>query len=141
MTTKSSRLILESVEGAGLRFRAETDNGFAFVVDSGEGAVAAGPMDLLIVALGACGAMDVISILRKKRQEVTAYTVELVGQRREGHPRAYTKIEILHRLSGRHLNPAAIEDAIRLSETKYCSVQASLEPQVEITSRFEIVPA
>ncbi|MGH7725420.1 MAG: OsmC family protein [Candidatus Eiseniibacteriota bacterium] len=139
MPTKTARILLERDGGeTGLLFRAETDNGFSFVIDSGEGAVAAGPVDLLIASLGACGAMDVIGILKKKRQQVTAYAVDLVGERREEHPRAFTKIEIVHRLTGRNLSPAAIEEAIRLSDTKYCSVQASLMPQVEITSRYEI---
>ena len=85
--------------------------------------------------------MDVISILRKKRQEVTAYEVIVTGDRRPRAPRAFTRIEILHRVHGRNLKPVAIEEAIRLSDTKYCSVHASIDPAIRIESRYEIIPA
>ena len=107
------------------------------VTDSGPGTTAVSPVDLLLVALGGCGAMDVISLLRKKRQDVTAYEVFVQGERRPEHPRSFTRIEIVHRVTGRDLSPAAIADAIRLSETKYCSVQASLDHSIDIRSRFE----
>lgn len=124
--------------GTGLRFRVRAASGTESLTDSGPGMVAPSPVELLLVALGGCGAMDVISILRKKRQQVTAYQVSVQGERRAEHPRSFTRIEILHRLTGRALSPAAIEDAIRLSDTKYCSVHASLDPRIEIVSRYEI---
>jgi putative redox protein len=96
---------------------------------------------MLLIALGGCGGMDVISILRKKRQRVTAYEVAVSGERRDEHPRVFTRIEVVHRFRGHELSPAAIEDAIRLSDTKYCSVHASLRPDIEIVSRYEILPA
>jgi putative redox protein len=67
--------------------------------------------------------------------------VILSGERRAEHPRAFTRIEILHRVTGHDVSQAALEDAIRLSDTKYCSVHAMLEPHVEIVSRYEILPA
>ena len=85
--------------------------------------------------------MDVISILRKQRQQVTGYEIEVTAERREEHPRAYTRIDILHRVRGHDVSPAAVEEAIRLSDTKYCSVHAMLAPAVTMTSRFEILPA
>jgi putative redox protein len=69
---------------------------------------------------------------------VTAYEIDLVGTRREEHPRAFTAIEVVHVVTGRGLDEAAIADAIRLSDTKYCSVHATLAPGVRITSRWEI---
>jgi putative redox protein len=101
--------------------------------------VAPSPVEMLLVALGGCHAMDVIAILRKRRQRVTGYEVEVAGERRDAHPRAFTRIEILHRLRGRDLSPRAIEDAIHLSHTKYCSVQASLDPGIVVTNRYEVV--
>jgi putative redox protein len=93
----------------------------------------------LQAALGGCTAMDVISILRKKRQPVTGYEVEVVAERRlDQHPRIFTRIEIIHRVRGRGINPAAVAEAIELSDTRYCVVHAMLEPAVAISSRFEI---
>ena len=77
----------------------------------------------------------------KKRQRVTAYAVDVTGERRAEHPRSFTKIEVVHRLRGHDVSPAAVEEAIRLSDTKYCSVHFSLDPGIEMTSRYEIAPA
>jgi putative redox protein len=101
--------------------------------------VAPSPLETLIAALGGCGAMDVIGVLRKKRQRVTGYEVMVSGERREDHPRAFTRIEIVHKLRGHAIDPAAVAEAIRLSDTKYCSVHASLDPRIVMTSRYEIV--
>jgi putative redox protein len=133
-------LNLETVEGSGLRFRGRAGSGTEMVTDSGPGMVAPSPIEALLLALGGCEGMDVISILRKKRQAVTAYEVAVSGERQTEHPRRYTKIEIVHRFTGRDLNPAAIDEAIRLSATKYCSVHASLANDIEIVNRFEIQP-
>jgi putative redox protein len=134
-------LRLETVEGAGLRFRAAVAGGIGTVTDSGPGRTGPSPVELMLVALGGCGGMDVISILRKKRQRVTGYEIEVLGERCETHPRSFTRIEVVHRLRGHDLSAAAIEEAIRLSDTKYCSVHASMDPRIEIVSRFEILPA
>ena len=136
----TTTLELESVEGDGLRFKVHAASGTEMTTDSGPGARAPNPVELLLVALGGCGGMDVISILRKKRQAVTGYEVIVTGERRPQHPRAFTRIEVVHRLRGRNLKPKAIEDAIRLSDTQYCSVHASLSKEIEIVSRYEIVP-
>ena len=135
----TARLSLETVD-EGLRFGADVD-GHRYVLDSGAGAVAASPMQALLGALGGCTAMDVISILRKMRQQVKAYEVLLEGERAEEHPRVFTSIEIVHRVTGVDLNPAMIARAIELSEARYCSVHAMLAPAVKMTSRYEIVPA
>ncbi len=114
--------------------------GHAQVLDTNhERASAATPMELLLIALGSCTAVDVISILRKKRAELTDYRVEVRGQRRAEHPRSYTRMEVRHILRGRKLTEKAVAQAIELSETKYCSVAATLRPAAEIVSSYEII--
>jgi putative redox protein len=100
---------------------------------------AASPMELLLLALGSCTGVDVISILRKKRARVTGYHIEVRGERRAAHPRAYTRLEVRHVLRGHNLSAKAVAQAIRLSEEKYCSVAATLRPAAEIVSSYEIV--
>ena len=120
-------------------FVAVTPSGHAQVLETNhERASAATPMELLLLALGGCTAVDVISVLRKKRERVTSYRVEVRGERREEHPRAYTRMEVRHLLRGRNLSEKAVAQAIELSETKYCSVAATLRPGVQIVTSFEI---
>jgi len=138
--SNTAHLELESLE-QGLRFSFTAGSGQRSQLDSGEGMQAPSPTETLLAALGACHAMDVISILRKKRQRVTAYAVDVTGERRKEHPKSFTRIEVVHHLRGYDVSPAAVEEAIRLSETKYCSVHFSLDPKIEMTSRYEIVPA
>lgn len=99
------------------------------------------PMELLLVALGSCTAVDVISILKKKREEVTDYRVEVSGERRSEHPRSYSRMKVHHVVTGRGVSDKAVAQAIELSETKYCSVAATLRPTAEIVSTFEIIEA
>lgn len=97
------------------------------------------PMELLLLALGSCTAVDVISILQKKRQNVTDYRVEVSGQRRETDPRSYERMEVHHIVTGRNISRRSVEQSIKLSEEKYCSVAATLRPTVEIFSSYEII--
>src|SRR5438128_357669 len=138
MMPNTAKLTLVSVDGEGLQFAASTGSGQSTVIDSGSGMVAPSPIELLLVALATCHGMDVISILRKKRQRVTGYTIDIRGERRAEHPKAFTSIEIMHRFSGHDLSAEAIVRAIELSHDKYCSVQASLDPAIQVTNRFEI---
>jgi putative redox protein len=120
-------------------FVAITPSGHAQTIDTRhERSVAATPMELLLLALGSCTAVDVISILRKKRERVTGYHVEVRGERRAEHPRKYTRFDVRHVVSGRGVSEKAVAQAIELSETKYCSVAATLSPGAEIVSSFEI---
>jgi putative redox protein len=115
-------------------------SGHAQVLDTNhERASAASPVELLLLALGSCTAVDVISILKKKREQVTAYHVEVCGERRTEHPRSFTRMEVRHIVHGRGISEKALAQAIELSETKYCSVAATLRPTVEIISSYEIV--
>jgi len=123
-------------------FIATTPSGHAQVLDTdSKRASAASPMELLLIALGSCTAVDVVSILYKKRERVTSYEVEVRGERRDEYPRGFRTLEVHHILRGHDLSARAVETAIRLSEEKYCSVAASLRPAAEITSRFTILPA
>jgi len=120
-------------------FVAITPSGHAQTLDTRhERSAAATPMELLLIALGSCTAVDVVSILEKKRQQVTDYRVEVRGTRREEHPRKYTRFEVRHIVRGRGVSEKAVAQAIELSETKYCSVAATLSPAAEIVSSFEI---
>lgn len=138
---RSAKVTLESVEGDCSRLTVGFESGASLRLDSPSGEGGPSPVEAVLGALGGCTAMDVISILRKKRQRVVDYEVLLEGDRRQEHPRIYTRIEIVHRVRGHDLSPEAVADAIRLSDTKYCSVHAMLEGQAKIVSRFEIVPA
>jgi len=117
-----------------------TPGGRALVLDTdSQRSSAPSPVELLLVALGSCTASDVASILKKKRQHVTSYTVEVTGERRTEYPRSYTSMTVHHILTGRAISAQAVAHAIELSETKYCSVSATLKPKVEIHSTFEII--
>ncbi len=132
-------LRLETVEGRRLRFCARTGE-HSFILDSGAEAEGPSPVQAVQAALGACTGMDVISILRKKRLQVTGYEIEVLSERRmDMHPKVFTRLEVVHRVRGRGISPAAVEEAVRLSDTKYCSVHAMLEKTVHITSRIEVV--
>lgn len=120
----------------GLDFDATTSTGgTAFLSDHG---ATLRPAEVLMVGLAGCTAMDVIDILRKKRQDVTDFQVEARGEQAEEHPHRYVKIEVKYIITGRNVDPEAVQRAIELSETKYCGVAASLRPGAPITTSFEI---
>lgn len=96
------------------------------------------PLAMLLLALAGCTAMDVISILKKKKQEVSAFEIEVEGDQASEHPRVYNHITIVYKLWGKALAEEAVARAIELSETKYCSVAGMLRQSAEIRYRFEI---
>jgi putative redox protein len=117
-----------------------TPSGHAQTVETdSERGTAATPMELLLLALGGCTGVDVISILKKKRQRVTDYRIEVSGERREEHPRSFTRLMVKHIVRGHSLSQQAVAQAIELSETKYCSVAATLRGSAEIISSYEII--
>ena len=123
----------------GETFVAESQSGHALVTSfAHDNVTAATPMELLLIALGGCTGADVVGILEKKRQPVTSYDIEVRAERRAEHPRVYTRIEVIHHIRGRGVDPRAVAHAIELSETKYCSVSAMLGAAAEITMRHEI---
>ena len=130
-------LRLHSAEGDALRFDAAFPTG-TLVIDSATTPVAPNPVQALLASIAACEGMDVISLLRKKRQKVTAYEIRMSGERAPDHPRRFTAIELVHEVTGHGVQRAAVEDSLRLSLEKYCSVYHSLRPDITFTHRIEI---
>jgi putative redox protein len=95
-------------------------------------------MEMLLLGLAGCTGMDVVSILKKKRQDLQAFKIRVRGKRAEQHPRVYTLIEVTYLLWGENLDAKAVERAIELSEKKYCSASAMLNAVAEIRSSYEI---
>ena len=115
-------------------------SGRAQVIDTkGERRAAPSPLEMLLVSVAACTAADVISILLKKRQDVRDYVVEVVGDRVDEHPRKFVGFHVHHIVHGRSVSEKAVADAIELSDTKYCSVAATVRPTATITTSYEIV--
>ena len=104
------------------------------------GGVGAGPQPhrLLLLAMAGCTAMDVLSILRKKRQQVSGLSVEVQGSRAEQHPRVYARFDLLYRVRGTNIDPQAVARAIELSTTRYCPVIGMLGKVAEVVTRYEI---
>jgi|SRR3712207_2077569 len=125
----------------GMHFVGEVD-GFHVDLDAkeevgGRGA-GADPIHLLLLGLAGCTGMDVISILRKKRQQVSGLTVEVQGSRVDEHPKIYDYIEVLYRVWGKDVDPKAVKRSIELSKTRYCPAMAMLGETAKIATRYEI---
>jgi len=97
------------------------------------------PQSLVLVGLASCSGMDVLSILRKKRQQVSGLAVRVQAERAETHPRVYTRIWLHFVVAGVDIKPAAVERSIELSMTKYCPVAGQLKDVVPIETDYEIV--
>jgi len=125
-----------------MSFEGTAESGFTIPVGGRKEADGEGngfsPMELLLVGLAGCTAMDVISILEKKRQDVTDFAVSAQGERAAEHPRVYTRIHIEYTVTGRGVDLAAVERAVELSEAKYCSAQAMLSKTAKITHSIQI---
>ena len=132
------KLRLTTVEGTGRQFVAQSGTGHALVMDDAEGHSGPKPIELALLALGGCTAFDIINILRKKRQTVTGYEIELHADQTSEPPAYFTRVEIKHRLWGQ-IDPEAVRAAIHLSETKYCSVGAMISKTAKIETTFEIL--
>ena len=137
----TARAILET----GMRFDAESGSGHHVTLDAAEhgGGENAGfrPMGLLLVGLAGCTGMDVISILRKKRQEVTGYEVHVRGVRAEEHPMVFVEITVEHVVTGHQIQPEAVARAIELSQEHYCGAGATLGKVAHLTHTYRIVEA
>ena len=124
-------------------FMGESETGHAVVLD---GAPDAGgrnlgmrPMEMLLIGMGACTSFDVVTILKKGRQPVTDCVAEMQAERAEEVPKVFTKIRVHFVVTGRGLNPAQVERAVKLSAEKYCSASIMLGKTAEVTHDFEIV--
>ena len=124
------------------QFVVETGSGHHFLVDDTAGGTGPKPIELVAAALAGCTAFDVITILRgKKRQEVTGYEVRVEAEQAERPPQAFVAVRIHHIVTGHDVDPAAVSEAIRISEEKYCAVEAMLKPTAAIRTTFEVVDA
>ncbi len=125
------------------RFKAENEKGlsanFDAPIPNGGEETALSPMENVLASLAACSSYHVMSILRKKRQEVSDYSVEMTADRRDEPPRIFTSIHLKYIVKGKNVSKDAVESAIRLSEEKYCSVGGMLKTAAKITSTYEIL--
>ncbi|WP_200826827.1 OsmC family protein [Marinobacterium lutimaris] len=123
------------------RFKAQTDSGFDVMIDR-DLKQGPRPMELLLAGLGGCTSVDVMSILRKARQDVTDCVAQIEAERADTVPSVFTKIHVKFVVTGRKLKPAAVERAVKLSAEQYCSASLMLEKGgVEISHSFEIIEA
>jgi putative redox protein len=120
----------------GERFIGQASSKHAIVVDSSGDKTANGPMELVLIALCSCTATDVVSILRKKREPFTTVEVRAEGERAPEPPTVYTKIHLVYSVGGK-VSRKAVEDAVRLSEEKYCSVSQMLQKSTSITYEIQ----
>lgn len=121
-------------------FVATSPSGHSQVLDTkGDRKSAATPLELLLMSVAACSAVDIVSILKKKRQDVTDYKVEIEGDRREEFPRGFTGFRIHHFVYGRSVSADAVAHAVELSDTKYCSVAYTVRPTATIETSFEVI--
>jgi len=119
------------------RFLGQASSGHAIAVDAGSEKTANGPMELVLIALCSCTAVDVVNILSKKREPFTGVRVRAEAERAEAPPKVYTKIKLVYRVTGK-VSKKAVEDAVRLSEEKYCSVAGMLKTTAAITYAIEL---
>ena len=134
-TLKSVRL----EHRGGMAFHAEPSSGHPLDFDDRQANTGGSPVETVLSALGACSGMDVIGIVTKKRQNVTAYRVEVRGSQRDEYPQVYSEITVTHEVEGRDISEAAVRRAIELSATKYCPVSAMVAAgDTVIHHRFRI---
>jgi len=129
----------------GLSFTGTADTGFEVPLgaSSSVGGAEDGfrPMELLAVGLVGCTAMDVISILQKKRQDVTAFEVRVHTKSAEEHPHVWTYVQLEYLVTGSNIDPKAVERAIQLSSERYCPAQNMINKAVEIETTYKIMEA
>ncbi len=126
----------------GMRFIADGSSGHSVVMDAdpevGGEDTAARPTELVLMGLGGCTGMDVISILRKKKQDVRDLEIHVRGKKADSHPRKFTEIEIEYVVKGKGISEEAVKRSVQLSMDKYCSVKATLEGVAKITYSYRI---
>jgi len=107
--------------------------------DIGGRNLASRPMEVLLMGMGGCTAIDVVSMLKKQRQDIEGVEVSLVAERAEDHPKVYTSVKLVYTVRGRKLNKALVERAVTLSDEKYCSATAMVRKSAEITHEVVLV--
>jgi putative redox protein len=126
-------------------FMGESESGHAVVLDAspevGGRNLGMRPMEMLLVGMGACSSIDVVTILKKSRQPITDCVAEITGERADEIPKVFTKIHVHYVVTGKGLNPVQVERAVNLSAEKYCSASIMLGKAAKITHDFEVVEA
>jgi putative redox protein len=135
----SAAVTLTHPQGAGRQFVATSGTGHRLLIDDAAGNSGPKPVELVAIALAGCTAFDVINILRKKRQRVTAYEVKVEAEQAPTPPQVFTAVRIHHIVTGIEVSSRAVEDAMRLSEEKYCSVGAMVQKSAELHTSFEVI--
>ena len=127
----------------GALFVAEAGSGHTITMDGapdiGGRNLAARPMEIVLIGMGGCTAIDVVSMLKKQRQDIEAIDVELVAERADDHPKVFTSVKLIYRVRGRKLNRALIERAVGLSDEKYCSAMAMIRLSAKVTHEVVLV--
>lgn len=127
----------------GLQFVGEASSGHALVMDGdpefGGRNTAVRPTELLLISLGGCSGMDVVSILKKKKQDITGLEMNVKGEKATAYPQKFTDITIEFVVTGHNISEEAVKRAVDLSMEKYCSVKATIEGSAKITFSYRIV--
>jgi len=127
----------------GLQFVGEASSNHAIVMDgdppAGGHNSGLTPMELLLVGIGGCSGMDIVSILRKKKQDVTGFEINVNGRKSEDYPKKFDDISLEFVIKGRNISEEAVKRAVDLSMTKYCSVKAAMEGSAKISFIYRIV--
>lgn len=130
---------VELTHQGGMRFIARNEAGATVAFDDHAGGTAPSPMDVVVAALAACTAMDVVSVALKKRQGIDSYEVHATAEQRDEYPQAFTRIDLVHEVAGPGVDEDAIRRCIELSADKYCPVSAMLSAGLtEIHHRYRI---
>jgi putative redox protein len=129
---------------SGMRFAVETGSGYRLNLDmaANEGGDGSGPqpMELLLVALAGCAGMSNLLILRKRRQDVRSYEIRIHGERADLHPQIFTEITVEHLITGKEIKAEIVEQALRMTEEKYCGVSVTLEQTARIHHTYQLLP-
>ena len=133
-----AKVTLTHPEGTRRQFVARTGGGHYLLMDDKDGATGPKPIELVAAGLAGCTAFDVINVLRKKRQTVTGYEVSVQAEQAAEPPAVFTRVTIHHLVYG-EVDLKALEDAIHLSEEKYCSVGAMVRRSAEMVTTWEVV--
>jgi putative redox protein len=131
------------VEGA--LFVAESGTGHTFTMDGAEDVggrdLGARPMEVLLMGMGGCTAIDVVSMLKKQRQDISGVEVAMTAERATDYPKVYVDVKLVYTVRGRKLNKALVERAVTLSDEKYCSATAMFKKTAKVTHEIVLVEA
>ncbi|PKL47526.1 MAG: osmotically inducible protein OsmC [Nitrospira bacterium HGW-Nitrospira-1] len=127
----------------GMQFVGEADSGHAIIMDgtpeTGGKDTGLRPMELLLIGIGGCSGMDVVAILKKKKQAISGFEINVNGQKAENHPQKFNEIDMEFVIKGKNISEEAVKRAVQLSMEKYCSVKAALEGSAKINYTYKII--